>query len=92
MSTIGQNSVSKVTPIFGGRKVTTAEITNSTDLPDGVRGFIVGGSAGLVSVTFIDGSMVNDLFVQPGIPYPFAVRNFRPNSNTNAVNDITILF
>ena len=93
MSVPGRNSQSQVTPITNMHRVTSAERTAGTTLPENARGFICGGTAGLVNITLSSGTQMDNLFVQPGIPYPFAVTAFRTvPSQSNAVTDIVVLY
>ena len=69
----GNNSQSRVTPISRMRIVGKS---NTAEYED-VRGIMIGGSAGTVNLTMQDDVDVNGVFLQPGIPYPFAIKRVR---------------
>ena len=82
-----KNPASQVVSVVGIERVSTS----STATLKNVRGIMAGGTAGTVNITMIDDSQADGVFLQPGIPYPFAVKAFRANSAGDALSAVFIL-
>ena len=87
MTTISRDSHGLATDVKGMRQLTAKSDTDA--LPGNPRGFVVGGSGGTLNLSFVDGSVANNVPCLAGVWYRARITHVRTGGT---VTDVWILY